>query len=128
VFGSTLLLTTSFIGVVAFITGFVSNFENRLPVYILITAVVFVVVVVALDDQELPGTQVLLSTASIGVLSFVLAMLSGEGLLYAVTNPGRLLSSQLVFYFVAAGLFCTGIGYWGFHHWREFTGQDSTGL
>lgn len=122
---STLVITTSFIGVVAVITGFVTNFEQRLPIYVLVTGVIFVSIVVMLDNEDAPGMQVLLSTVSIAVVTFIIVSLTGEGLRYAIENPGELVSSQLLFYFVAAGLFCTGFGYWALNHWRELAEGDT---
>jgi predicted neutral ceramidase superfamily lipid hydrolase len=123
---STLIITACFIGVVAVITGFVADFEQRLPIYVLVTAVVFVAVVVVLDSGDAEGMPVLLSTVSIGVVTFVIVSLTGEGLRYAVARPGELVASQLVFYFVAAALFCTGVGYWALNHWREFADDRHT--
>lgn len=124
ILASTLVLTVSFIGVVAFITGFVTAIEQRLPIYVLVSAIIFVVVIVSLEDENAPGWPVIVTTLSVTFLGFLLVTLSGEGLRYAAEEPGELVSSQLVFYFVAAGLFCSGIGYWALHHWREFTDEQ----
>lgn len=124
ILASTLVLTASFIGVVAFITGFVSAFEQRLPIYVLVAAIIFVVVIVSLDEEDAPGRPVIVTTLSVSVLGFLLVTLSGEGLRYAIAKPSELVSSQLVFYFTAAGLFCSGVGFWALHHWREFAGDQ----
>ncbi len=125
ILASTVVLTASFIGVVAFLTGFVSAMEQRLPIYVLLTAVIFVVVLVSLDDENAPGGPVIVTTITIAALGFLLLTLSGEGLRYALARPGKLVSSQLVFYFVAAALFCSGVGFWALHHWREFTDEPT---
>ena len=49
-----------------------------------------------------------------------------EGVLFAFRNPELVFVSQLVYYFIAAALIGTGIGYWGVRHWREFAGQSSS--
>lgn len=118
---STVVLTASFIGVVAVVTGGVVDFERRLPAYVLVTAAVFVSVIVLLDDETAAGSQVLAVTVSIGVVTFLVAALGGEGVVFALEHPAELVSSQLVFYFLSAGLLCTGVGYWAIHHWREYT-------
>lgn len=125
ILASTVVLTASFIGLAAFLTGFVSTIEQRLPIYVLVTAIIFVVVLVALEDEDAPGRPVIVTTITIAVLGFLLVTLSGEGLRYALAKPGELVSSQLVFYFVAAALFCSGVGFWALHHWREFTADQA---
>lgn len=122
---STLFLTAVFYGVVAVITGSVTAFEQRLPIYVLLSAIVFVVVVVVLEDEEAPGTPILVSTVVVGLTAFLGVALSGEGLIYAVENQAAIVTSQLFFYVLAAGLICTGIGYWAIHHWREFAEHDA---
>lgn len=121
---STLFLTSAFFGIVAVITGSVSAFERRLPIYVLLSALAFVTVVLVLEDANEPGAPILVSTIVVGAMALVGFSLAGEGLLYAEANPDEVASSQLIFYFVAAALICTGLGYWAVHHWREFTGQN----
>lgn len=125
ILASTVVLTVSFIGVVAFVTGFVSTIERRLSIYVLITAIIFVIVLISLEDEDAPGWPVIVTSVTIAVLGFLLVTLSGEGLRYAMANPAELVSSQLVFYFVAAALFCSGVGFWALHHWREFTTEQA---
>jgi hypothetical protein len=43
--------------------------------------------------------------------------------IYAVTDPDEIVASQVLVYFVAAALICTGVGVWGLRHWREFAGE-----
>lgn len=122
---STLFLTSAFFGIVAVITGSVMDFEQRLPIYVLLSALAFVTVVLVLEDANEPGAPILVSTLVVGAMALVGFSLAGEGLLYAEANPNEVASSQLIFYFVAAALICTGLGYWAVHHWREFAGSDS---
>ncbi|MEF8757756.1 MAG: hypothetical protein V5A33_05935 [Halobacteriales archaeon] len=118
---STLVITACFVGVAAVVTGFVTQFEQRLPVYVLLTAAVFVVIVVAFDSEDAPGRPVLASTVSLALVTFVVVTLAGEGLRYALTRPDEIVGSRLGIYFLSAGLVATGIGYWAVNHWREFT-------
>lgn len=121
---STLFLTSAFLGIVAVITGSITSFENRLPIYVLLSAFTFVTVVLVLEDAEEPGAPILVGTLVVGALALIGFSLAGEGFLYARANPSEVASSQLIFYFVAAALICTGLGYWAVHHWREFADTD----
>lgn len=119
---STLFLTSAFFGVVAVITGSVTAFEQRFPFYVLLSALAFVTVLLLLEDEEEPGSPILFSTVVVGAMALVGFSLAGEGFLYARANPDQVAGSELLFYFVAAALICTGLGYWAIHHWREFAG------
>ncbi|WP_158058221.1 hypothetical protein [Halorussus halophilus] len=118
---STVVLTASFVGVVAFFTGSANGVGGRLPFYVLTMAVAFAATIFALDDPEADGSRVISATAGVTVASFVLVTLAGEGFVYAVRFPGKVLASNLLVYFAAAGLICTGLAYWALRHWREFT-------
>ena len=118
---STLALTASFVGIVALATGEAVGLGSRLPIYVLAMAVAFVATVVLLELHEREGRLVLAVAASIGGGTFVIILLAGEGLIYAASDPEAVFASALVFYFLAAGLIATGLGYWGAHHWRELT-------
>jgi FtsH-binding integral membrane protein len=119
---STVFLTAAFFGVVAVITGSVTAFERRFPIYVLLSALAFVTVVLVLEDEEEPGAPILVGTLLVGGMALLGFSLAGEGLLYARANPDQVAGSELLFYFVAAALICTGLGYWAIHHWREFAG------
>ena len=116
----TVVLTSAFVGVLAFVSGPRPEVESRLAYYVLVTAVVFVSAIFRLDSTDRPGTSVLTAVVAVSVASFVLALFAGEGLLYAIDRPGKVLTSQLLVYFLAASLICTGVGVWGLHHWREY--------
>lgn len=118
---STLIMTASFIGVLAFTEGNLAGLGSRVPWYLVFAALVFTVTVVFLERNDVVG-QVIIGTAiALAFVSFVLTMLSTEGLIYTVRNPEEVFVSQLVLYFLAAGLVGTGFGYWAIKHWREFT-------
>jgi drug/metabolite transporter (DMT)-like permease len=121
---STVFLTAAFLGVVSVVTGSVSAFEQRLPIYVLVAAFAFLAVILVLEDPEESGAPILASTVVIGVSALIGVSLAGEGLLYTLEKPDQVASSQVIFYFVAAALICTGLGYWAVHHWREFTGHS----
>ena len=116
---STLALTASFLGVVALLTGGVTGLERRLPVYVLAMAVAFVAAIVVLETEYVDGTRILKVAGGGGVATLVLVTLGGEGVAYVVQRPNQVLSSQLLFYILAAGLIGTGLGYWVINHWGD---------
>lgn len=120
VLGSTLALTASFVGLLALVSGRAAGIGGRLPVYVFVMAVAFVAAVVRLELAGFDGTRIIAAAGGVGALALLLVSLAGEGLVYAVRNPERVIVSELVFYFLAAGLIATGLGYWGLNHWREF--------
>lgn len=121
--GFTVVLTASFVGVVAFLSRETGGIQGRLPFYVLAAAIAFVVLLWYLDDVGQEGTAVLLAVSGLTAVSFVLITLSMEGTVYAIREPTRVFNPQLIVYFVAAALICTGLGIWALHHWREFTSQ-----
>jgi hypothetical protein len=106
--------------VVAVVSGYADGVSNRLPYYVFGGAVVFVATMVYLENPNESGVPIFTSTLGLSVLGFTLISLSGEGVVYAARSPGEVLGSQLVVYFLAAALVCTGTAYWSLHHWREF--------
>lgn len=122
----TVVLTASFVGLVALVNGGTPGFDARLPVYVLAMAVAFVGGLVLVETRyggRADGSATLVTTAAIAVAVFALVSLSGEGLVYAAENPQEVLVSRTLLYFLAAGLVGTGIAYWALQHWREFTGE-----
>jgi len=130
---STLVLTAAFVGVLALVSGGNDGVGGRLPVYVLAMAVAFVGFVVLVEQRldarpgPIDGRRVL-GTAGAFALTVLLAVsLSGEGVVYAVRNPDRVVASEVFLYFLAAGLVGTGLGYWGLRHWQEFAGRPAVG-
>ncbi|MFB6354100.1 MAG: hypothetical protein ABEJ92_08450 [Halobacteriales archaeon] len=117
---STAVVTAAFVGLVALATGGADRMASRLPVYVLVMAVVFVAFVFLIDARGSDGRTVIVSSVGVALFGFVLVLLSGEGVVFLVSHPGELLASQLLVYLVSAGLVCTGLAYWGLRHWREF--------
>lgn len=117
---STAIVTAAFVGIVAIATGSTGDIAGRLPVYVLAMAVVFVSFVFLIDARGSDGQTVIVSSIGVAMLGFLLVLLSGEGVVFLVQEPGALLASQLIVYLVSAGLVCTGLAYWGLRHWREF--------
>lgn len=121
--GFTVILTVSFIGAMAVMTGEATRAMDRLPYYILLAAVVFVATILRLEEAGYDGRSVLTAAVTVGVLGFILILLDGEGLWFALQHPDDILLSQLLIYFLAAATIATGLGYWGLRHWREFARQ-----
>ena len=119
---STLLLTTAFLGVLAIVSGGGNpDIADRIPVYLLLAAAVFVAFIVLLEQRDLDGQTVLVSTTAIAVATGALAWLVGEGLVYVWNEHESIIASQLIVYLLAAAIACTGLFYWTLNHWREFT-------
>lgn len=118
---STLLLTLAFLGVLAIVSGGNSGIEDRMPLYLLLAAAVFVTFIVLLEQRDFDGRTVLVSTSSIAIATGALSWLVGEGLVYTFERPGEVLASRTVVYLLAAAVACTGLFYWTLNHWREFT-------
>lgn len=117
---STSMLTASFVGLVALVSGNVGGLGGRLPYYVLAMAAAFVVAIFLLDERRVDGVAIILGTTGISLLTFVFVLLSVEGIVYALEHPDAVIASQLLVYFLAAGLIGSGLGYWGLRHWREF--------
>ena len=128
VVASTVVLTASFVGVVSFLTGSAVDVGARLPFYVLAMAIAFAGTLFVLDDPTADGVRVIVATVGVAVASFVFTALSAEGFVYAIKHTERLLGSNLLVYFFAAGLICTGLAFWALRHWREFAGEGAAAL
>lgn len=120
---SSLLLTASFVGVLAIVSGNVGDIGSRIPAYLIVMAIAFVVTVVALERKEIDGRLILMTTVVVSGMAFLFSLLAVEGVFYTVRDPTAVFNTQLVYYLLAAGLVATGLGYWSLNHWREFTGR-----
>jgi predicted butyrate kinase (DUF1464 family) len=126
VLGCTLLLTAAFVGVLAIVTGGTPGIGDRLPYYALVMGLAFVAAILVTDGEvrdPLAGLRIAVGVAAGTLVGVVLA---GEGVTYVLANSQRLLASQLLFYFVAAGLVGTGLGYWVVRNWQDIR-QSTTG-
>lgn len=119
---STLVVTASLIGVLALTEGLAAGVGSRIPYYVLAAAVVFVVLVVFLEYRLDDGSIIITTSSVVAAVSLVAVALSFEGILFAVENQNSLFSNLLP-YFIAAGLISTGLIIWGVNHWREFVTQ-----
>ncbi|WP_335999817.1 hypothetical protein [Halorientalis halophila] len=117
----TLILTASFVGLVALVSGETAGLSQRLPVYVLGMATAFVGAVLLTEAQGLDGRTVIAAAGATALGTFVVLTLGGEGVLHAIQNPEALVTSHLLFYFLAAGMIATGFGYWGINHWNELS-------
>lgn len=122
--GSTFVLTASFVGLLAVLTGSAEGIGNRVPYYLVVMGVAFVVTIILLEEHGTESRVIIVTAAVFSLLTVIATGLSVEGVLYAVRFPEQVFVDQLVFYFVAAALIGTGIGYWAIQHWREFTTQS----
>lgn len=119
------LLTAAMYGVVAVFVEDVTGLTTRVPYYVVVGAVVFVVSMFVLENPSEAGLPIITTTTGIGVAGFLLVGFAWEGIRYAAIEPTELLASSLVLYFLAAALICTATGYWALHHWREFAEPEA---
>lgn len=124
---STLLVTSSLVGVLALTEGLTPGIGGRVPFYVLAAAVVFVALLVFLELNLEDGMRIITTSVVVSVVALVVISLSVEGLLFGLSFPDILLSNLLP-YFLAAGLISTGLIIWAIRHWREFVRQTRAGL
>lgn len=120
----TLVLTASFVGVLALINGS-PGLGARLPAYVLAMAVAFVATVLFTEQRVSDGLDIIATAGAVALGAFVVVTLGSEGVIYAVEDPDGVLASQLLLYFLAAGLIGAGLGYWGVRHWQELVASGS---
>ena len=118
---STLALTAAFLGLVALLTASVTGLDARLPFYALALALAFVGGIITFEAEFRDGRRIFRNAGLAAFVTFLLVGLCGEGVAYLVQRPEQLLSSQLLFYFLAAGLIGTGLGYLGLRHWEDLS-------
>lgn len=124
----TILLTGSFVGFLAAISGELQNFDAHVPWYMLVGAAVFVGTIILLEINDADGRTIIVTAGVFGTLAFILVALGIEGYIYMSENPDEIIGERLILYFLSASLVATGVGYWGLRHWREFTAQQPESL
>ncbi len=123
--GFTIVLTAAFVGLVALLSGDSSGASDRFPYYVLAFAVAFLLALWQLDDERRDGRMVLIAITGIAVGSSLLFGLAVEGVAHASADPASVFNTHMLVYFLSAAIICTGIGIWGFRHWREFARAES---
>lgn len=124
---STVFLTASFIGIISFLSGDITDISTRLPWYLVIGGLSFVGSIILLEAQGSDGRTIIVTSFTIMIVMFILTVLAFEGVLFTTEKPGLVFNTQLILYFFSAALVGVGIGYWGLRHWREFTGHPGQG-
>jgi hypothetical protein len=120
----TLVLTATFVGVLALVSDGTPGLGARLPVYVLTMAGSFVAALVIAEQRRSDGGTVIVTAGTLALAVFVVVALAGEGAVYAQAHPGRVFESSLLLYLFAAGLIGSGLAYWAVRHWREFAGRS----
>lgn len=114
----TVVLTTAFVGGLAFVTGKTGPVEGRLAMYVLAMGVAFVAGVFWFSRKTVDGATVLGLSAGAGVVTFATVVLTGEGIRYTLRAPGEVFQIQLLGYLASAGLIVTGLAYWAMQYGR----------
>lgn len=125
---STFILTASFVGILAILSGASTGVADRVPFYLIVLGLAFVGTILLLEEYGTEGRLIIVTAAVTSLLTFISTALTVEGALYAVRFPEDVFVSRLVYYFITAALLGTGIGYWGVRHWREFVQTAPDGL
>lgn len=123
---ATIFLTASFIGVLGLLNGDITGIPDRVPWYLSVTALGFVITIVLLEEQGASGASIITTAIIISVVVFIITMLGVEGMLYAVEQPSSVPWTEVIPYFFAAALIGTGFGFWAIRHWREFIDDASS--
>jgi hypothetical protein len=124
---STLILTASFVGVVALFSGEAVAIGDRFPYYLILMGLVFVGTILLLEEHGSEPRITMLTASISGLLTLLLSVLGVEGILYTYHNP-MVIDQRVVYYFIAAALIATGVTYWAIKHWRELVGSGRGGL
>lgn len=122
---STLVLTASFVGLVGLADGAVHHTTTRLPIYVTATAAVFVGAVVVFEASSGGRRALVAAAAAAAVATLFVVGFGGEGVVYALAEPGDVFDLQLLSYLLSAALMGTGVGYWA---WRNLGSLPAGGL
>jgi hypothetical protein len=114
----TVALTAAFVGIIGLASGGTPGVVGRLPVYVLASAVGFVVALLAVDSGGANGMSALRRASAVGVGGFVMLSLGAEGVIYAATHPDAVVVSHLFVYLLSAAIIASGLGYWAVHNRR----------
>ena len=117
--GCTLVLTAVFIGVVALVSGETAGLVERLPLYVLASAVAFLAVLLVVDHSRTHGATVLARAATVAAVGFVTVSLGSEGVVYAARHPETVVASHLFVYLLSAAVIASGLGYWAARNRRD---------
>jgi len=115
----TALLTATFLGVVALVSGAATGLVARFPLYVLGGAVIFVAVLLVLDHSRHRAKTVLFRAVAGTAGGFVLSALAAEGVVYTLTSPGSVVASHLFVYLLSAALVASGLWYWTVRNWND---------
>ncbi|WP_135661560.1 hypothetical protein [Halorhabdus rudnickae] len=116
----TIVLVVVFVGIGALVEG-VAGFEDRVPFYVLTMALSFLASVVAFDAELANSRASLPWACAVGLGTFALVSLMGEGTAYVVQRPDGLALAEVAFYVLAAALVSCGIGYWSLQNWETLS-------
>lgn len=108
------------VGAASFVGGATAGFGIRLPVYVLVGAIVFVGTLLAMRYSPRDGTAVLRRATVVGFLGFVVIGLGTEAVVYGLI----VVASELTLYLASAVIIACGLVYWSFRNW--YTVDDLT--
>ncbi len=116
----TLIFALATVGLIGLVNGENVGSEQRLGVYVLFSSVLFITTIYSIEKTGRRNAfEVIKVVMAITILGFVLASLSGEGLVRVM--QGTEYTLQIYLYLITGGLVCSGVGYWAIRHWKEYT-------
>jgi hypothetical protein len=116
----TLIFALATVGLIGLFNGENVGNEQRLGVYVLFSSVLFIITIYYIEKMgKRNAFEVIKVVMAITILGFVLASLSGEGLVRVIRGTEYTL--QMYLYLITGGLVCSGVGYWAIRHWKEYT-------
>lgn len=121
---STLALTASVVGLVGLADGAVRRTTTRLPIYVTATAAVFIGAVVVFEESR-GGVRTLVAAVAAAVATLFVVGFGGEGVVYALAEPGEVFDLQLLGYLLSAALMGTGVGLWAWRNWASLRVGDA---
>jgi hypothetical protein len=115
----TVTLTAVFVGLVGLLSGEATGMVTRLPLYVLVSSLVFLAALIVMDHSQYHGQTILIRALVGGIAGFLVVTLGTEGIVYALTHPERVVVSHLFVYLLSAAIIASGIGYWSVLNWRD---------
>lgn len=115
----TLVFALTIVGLIGLVNGENVGSDQRLGIYVLFSSILFISTIYHIEKTgKRNAFEVIKVVIAITILGFVLASLSGEGLVRVMRGTEYTL--QIYLYLVTGGLVCSGIGYWAIRHWKEY--------
>ena len=116
----TVIFALAAVGLVELVEGRAMGSDQRLGFYVLFSSILFIFTIYSIEKaKRRDGFDVMKVVIAITIVGFIIASLSGEGLIRVVQGAGY--TSQTYVYLITGGLVFSGVSYWAIRHWKEYT-------